>query len=254
MKKAILVASFGSTHIDTLENCVYPMERAIAGAFPEHKFYRAFLSNIVRKRLAENKNMIVPDVTHAMEEIVKEGMEEVLVQPTLMIPGEEYDRCLAQLEPFSDKIKIKVGKPLFSDEKDMDEIIAILEKTYPMAEDEVLLVMGHGTEHSANSIYETLAEKMRSHKSIRLCTVEGTPTFEDGVAELKSMNVKRATLIPLMLVAGDHAKNDMAGDGEDSLASMIQAEGIETTCVINGLGSMEEVQKLFRIRANEAEK
>lgn len=246
MNSAILVASFGSTHLDTLENCVYPMEKALQAQFPNTRFYRSFLSNIVRRRLAEKQGMEIPDTAESMEQMLQEGVTELVVQPTLIIPGEEFDRLKAQLQPYADRVKISLGQPLLSDPEVTESLLDLLDSLYG-SEDGVLLLMGHGTDHPAGKIYEDLAEQLRRRPGhpMRMCTVEGTPNFEDAVQEIQAQGFKKATLVPLMLVAGDHAKNDMAGPEKGSLASMLQAVGVETHCVIDGLGSKPQVQQMF---------
>lgn len=251
MKTALLVVSFGTTHLDTFDKTIAATEKALTAAFPELPFYRAFTSKIVRSRLLSKYRMAVDDVEGALKRIASDGFTHVLIQPTLLIPGEEFDRLNASIQAAAEKLTVSVGKPLICDETDMDRMIAILAHAYPLAPDSALLLMGHGTYHSANNLYEMLNRKMQ-HTSMRICTVEGTPSFADGVREMAVLKVQNVTLAPMLFVAGDHAKNDMAGDEPDSLRSILEREGFTVTPVLQGLGEVREVQAFYVEKAKEA--
>lgn len=254
MKTALLVVSFGTTHMDTLEKTIIPTECAIAEAFPQYPFYRAFVSNIVRRRLREERGMVIDDVEQALARIAADGYTHVLLQPTLLIPGEEMDRLMTSVMRGKGSLQVSVGMPLLCKNEDLEEILNVLETMYPVDSDTVLLMMGHGTEHSGNRIYEQLAEKMRSRNSMamRLCTVEGSPSFEDAVQELLDMPQRKVVAAPLLFVAGDHAKNDMAGEEEDSLRSLLEAQGFSVSCRLQGLGEFAQVQQIFVDKARKA--
>lgn len=247
MKTALLVVSFGTTHLDTLEKTIQATENTLATAFSEYTVYRAFTSGVVRKRLKSKHDISVDSVEEALTKISRDGFEAVIVQPTLLIPGEEYDRLQASVSVAASTMQVSVCKPLLHCEKDLDDMIQILHEAYPTADDTVLLLMGHGTEHSANNLYILLAEKMRSYTggNLRLCTVEGTPSFEDAIEELAQMPQRKVQLAPLLFVAGDHAKNDMAGGESDSLRSILVGKGFNVECCLRGLGEIRNVQEIF---------
>ena len=117
--------------------------------------------------------------------------------------------------------------------------------------DTILLLMGHGTEHAANDIYIRLAQKMRK-LPMRLCTVEGTPSFDDAIEELTAQPQRKVQLAPMLFVAGDHAKNDMAGDEPDSLRSMLKAKVYAVSCAIQGLGELADIRNMYVEKAREA--
>lgn len=256
MKTALLVVSFGTTHLDTFQKTIAATEKAIAKAFPEYPFYRAFVSKIVRFRLKEEFDMAIDNVEEALARIATDGFTHVLLQPTLLIPGEEFDRLKASVQSAKGRLQVVVGEPLLCGEADMESMLCVLEKTYPIDEETVLLLMGHGTEHSGNAIYEQMVQKMRWHtgSAMRLCTVEGTPSFGDAVQELTAMSQRKATVAPLLFVAGDHAKNDMAGETADSLRSMLEARGFCADCKLQGLGEISAVQQMYVEKAKAAEK
>lgn len=247
MKTALLVVSFGTTHLDTLEKTIHATENALATAFPEHTIYRAFTSGVVRKRLMSKFEIAVDSVEESLSRISHDGFEAVIVLPTLLIPGEEYDKLHASVSASAGTMQVSVCKPLLHCEKDLDDIVRILHEAYPTADDTVLLLMGHGTAHSANDLYIRLAEKMRSYPdcTMRLCTVEGTPSFEDAINELTQMPQRQIKVAPLMFVAGDHAKNDMAGEEPDSLRSLLSENGFSVECCVQGLGEIEAVQQMY---------
>lgn len=247
MKTALLVVSFGTTHLDTLEKTIQATENTLAAAFPEYTVYRAFTSGVVRKRLMSKYEISVDSVEDALAIISRDGFDAVIVLPTLLIPGEEYDKLHASVSAAAGLMQVSVCKPLLHCEKDPDDIIRILHEAYPTADDTVLLLMGHGTEHSANNLYIQLAEKMRSYagSKIRLCTVEGTPSFEDALEELVQMPQRKVHLAPLLLVAGDHVKNDMAGDEPDSLRSLLKDKDFCVECCLQGLGEIRAIQEMY---------
>lgn len=251
MKTALLVVSFGTTHLDTLEKTIAATENTLAAAFPEFPLYRAFTSGIVRKRLKAKFNIHADSVEEAMTRIAADSFEHVIVQPTLLIPGEEYDKLCVAIEASAGNMNVCIGKPLLCGEPDLDAVIRVLQEAYPVDDDTILLLMGHGTEHAANDIYIRLAQKMRK-LPMRLCTVEGTPSFDDAIEELTAQPQRKVQLAPMLFVAGDHAKNDMAGDEPDSLRSMLEAKGYIVSCAIQGLGELADVRNMYAQKAREA--
>ncbi len=254
MKTALLVVSFGTTHLDTLEQTIVATEKTLSHAFPDFPVYRAFTSGIVRKRLISKYNLYTDSVDEALNRIIADGFESVLVQPTLMIPGEEYEKLCTSIRASAGSLKVYIGEPLLSSDNDLDTIISVLQKAYPVDRDTVLLLMGHGTAHDANHIYIRLDQKMKQLPNItmRLCTVEGTPSFEDALRELMALPQRKITLAPMLFVAGDHAKNDMAGTEQGSLRSILERNGFAVSCHIQGLGQLSAVQDLYALKAKQA--
>lgn len=248
MKTGFLTVSFGTTHLDPLEKTIAATENDLKAAFPEAGHYRAFTSGIVRSRLKSKYGIQVDSVEEALARIRADGVQQVVVQPTLLIPGEEYDKQRAKVLQNAGTLKVAMSLPLLWDDTDLDTMIGLLGQNYPVAEDTVLVAMGHGTEHPANSLYVRLAERM-ADKGMLLCTVEGKPDFEDALEALRGQPKRRAHLVPLLLVAGDHAKNDMAGDGPDSLRGMLEQAGIKVEWTLQGLGELPAVRKLYVRRA-----
>lgn len=253
MKKeaAILVVSFGTTHLDTLDKCIAQTERAIENVLDGHRVYRAFTSKTVIRRLEEKHGIRVNGVSDALAHIKADGFERIAVQPTLVMSGIEYDLLCREVERAA--IDAVVGRPLIEDDRDANEIAGIIMEENPLSEGEALVLMGHGTEHRANWIYEKMQSIFCSAAYPAFVgTVEGTPTFEDAVDALKNSGAKKAWLLPLMFVAGDHAKNDMAGDGKNSLLSLVHTANIEAKPILRGLGESEAVRRIYVARTMEA--
>lgn len=253
MKTGILIVSFGTTHLDTLAKTIQAVEEDLMAAFPGAQCYRAFTSKIVRSRLKSKYDISVDSVEEALERMKGDGVEQLVVQPTLLIPGEEYDRLRSKVLLNAGDMEIAMGQPLLWDDTDLKAIMQILAQAYPVAEDTVLLAMGHGTEHESNCLYVRLSQMMeRQGGSLAVCTVEGKPDFEDAIELLKGQEKRKVHLVPMLLVAGDHSKNDMAGEEPDSLRGMLEQEGFEVSWTLQGLGEIPAIREIYVQRAKTA--
>ncbi len=251
MKTGILIVSFGTTHLDTLEKTIAAVERDVAAAFPEITCYRAFTSGMVRRGLKKKYDISVDSVEEALERMKKDGAEQAVVLPTLVIPGEEYERLRETVLRGAGNMKISMGLPLLWDDSDLAGMTDLLARTYPTENDTVLLAMGHGTAHSCGCMYERLAERMKQ-VGMALCTVEGTPDFQDALKELTAQDKRKVHLVPMLLVAGDHSKNDMAGQEPDSLRSILERNGFDVTWTLQGLGEIPAIRERYVQRAKAA--
>ena len=253
MKLGILAVSFCTTHMETLEKTIQAAETDLAAAFPSVRVYRAFTSGMVRNRLKSKSGLNVDSVPEALERMRADGVSHAIVQTTLLIPGEEFDLLRRDVLAHAGPVKTVLGLPLLWDDGDFDAVIDILERAYPVQSDEVLLLMGHGTSHGANNLYLRLAQRMEAQgEQMILCTVEGSPTFEDALKTLRTQSRREIRLAPLLLVAGDHAKNDMAGDSPDSLRHRLEREGFRVSCHVQGLGELPAVRQRLVSRARAA--
>lgn len=254
-EKGLLVVSFGTSFQEAFTRDILPVENALAAAFPDYVMTRAFGSGMIIRKLKERDCISVPTVEEALEEFCQMGIKEVLIQPTFLIHGIEYDRMMEAIEKVKERFEvIRVGKPLMSSPEDYMELAHCLAELFPK-EQGALLLMGHGTEHFANMSYPAMESVFRNegYDYIYLGTVEGYPDLDMIRKKMRSANIKKATLTPLMLVAGDHACNDMASDEPDSWKSLLTEDGIEVKCVIRGLGSYKCIQKMFAEHALQAE-
>lgn len=246
-KKAILVVSFGTSHLDTMERTITATEQFIAGQFPEYRVYRAFTSGMILRKLKRTENLAFDNVEEALERITADGIRELIIQPTHVINGIENDRMLETAEKYRDRFeKMKIGAPLLSTAEDYKKAVHAVMTEVDLAEDETLILMGHGTDHHANSAYPTLEYTFHllGYRQVLVGTVEGFPNLQNVRTKLEITGCKKVVLMPFMLVAGDHAKNDMAGE-EDSWKTELEEAGYEVRVILRGLGESEGIRKML---------
>ena len=249
-KPVLLAVSFGSSYNETRDVTIGAVEAALQAAYPEYEVRRAFTSQIVIDILEEREKMEIDNVTEAMDRLVADGVKEVVVQPTHVMSGFEYDDVMAEIADYADKFdSMKVGAPLLTAEDDYDALVAsLLEETAEYnTEGTAIVFMGHGTHHEANATYANLQQKLTDagHANYFIGTVEATPSLDDVLAAVQATEAKKVVLLPLMIVAGDHANNDMAGDEEDSWKTAFTNAGYEVECVLHGLGQYAGVQQIL---------
>lgn len=248
---AILAVSFGTSYNDSRDLTIGAIETAIGEAFPEYEVRRAFTSQIIIDKLKERDNLEIDNVEEALNRAAEDGIETLIVQPTHLMDGYEYMDLAAELEEAQEQFKqIVLAEPLLTEDADFDAVIdAIVESTEEYDDGETAICfMGHGTEADSNHVYSRLQEKMRErgHENYYIGTVEAEPTLEDLKAALKEKGTyKKVVLQPLMVVAGDHANNDMAGDEEDSWKSQLENEGYEVICILEGLGQNPAIRDIY---------
>lgn len=248
MKNAILVVSFGTTHLDTLEKTICAVERDTQAACPKTPCFRAFTSRIVRRRLHEKYGMEIDSVEEALQKIEKAGFTHVTIQPTLLLPGEEFDLLRRDALNAAGDLHVSIGLPLLWDDADIQTMAQTLKRAYPLEADTVLLAMGHGTTHTADCIYYRLRKAMNA-LGMELCTVEGSIDFDAAVRSLLEQPKRKVHLVPLLLVSGDHSENDMAGDEPDSLKRKLTDAGFSVTYSLTGLGEIPEIRQAYCTRA-----
>lgn len=235
MKKALGIVSFGTSYKDAERSCICPIERAIAEAFPAWETHRAFTSRMIGRKMKARGEQIENEI-EMIERLKAGGYEEIALATTHIIPGFEYEKLLNAAGT------LKVSEPLIVHEEDEAWMAGLLEEI--AAEEEcALLAMGHGTDHIADATYVRIREKLSG--SVFLACVEGAHTLETVLPELERLRSRRIVLMPLMLVAGDHAQNDLAGDEEDSWKSILRARGFDVRVRMQGLGALEAVQQRY---------
>lgn len=256
-ERAVLVASFGTSHHEALEKSILPTEMAVAQALPGRTLYRAFTSGMILRKLARRDGLFIDDVPQALERLAKEGVTDVVIQPTHIINGDEYEKLCNQARTFEQRFShLRVGTPLLTAMEDYVAVAAALLDQLPLRrEDTALVYMGHGTEHHANAAYALLEYLLHDmgRRDICIGTVESYPGFAEVLRRLRECEARKVILYPLMLVAGDHAQNDLAGDDEASWKSMLTHEGYEVTCNLQGLGESPGTRALFAGHARAAE-
>ena len=249
MKKGILVTSFGTTFEETRKLCIESIENRIKDEFEDHLVLRAFTSRVVISRLKKNQDYFVDNPTEALEKMKENGVKDIYVQPLLIIEGVEYDKIKKEVNDFLENNKdfnIKVGKPLLISDLDYEEAVDGL-KLDEDKDGEGIVFMGHGSYHSADLAYEKLQATIRNKgfNNVFIGTVEGEKNLDDIIVELVDRKINNVTIKPFMLVAGDHATNDMASDDEDSWKSLLEKNNIKAEPQIKGLGQVKEIQDIF---------
>ncbi len=248
-KKAILVVSFGTSYNTTREKTIDVIEKKIDEAFPEQKIYRAWTSKMIMAKLLKRDGIKINNVKEAMEQMRNDGITDVIVQPTHVINGIENDLMKEDALSYRDDFhSIAFGTPLLTSEQDsLDVINAVVKEFSDLKDHEALVLMGHGTTHYANSIYAALdyTFKDKGYPNVHLGTVEAYPSMQTLLRMVKEQNPKKVKLAPFMIVAGDHARNDMAGDDPESWRCQFEAAGFEVECCLKGLGEYPAVQDIF---------
>ena len=268
----ILVVSFGTSFNDSRANDIKGIEDALAEAYPDWSVRRAFTAQIIINHVQARDEEFIDNVDQALERAVNNGVKNLVVQPTHLMHGAEYDELIEALEAYEDKFEsVKVAEPLLgqvgkdasevnADKKLVAESIvkaAVADAGYDSIEaaekDGVAIVlMGHGTSHAAKVTYSQMQTMMNElgYKNVFVGTVEGEPeetACENVIDAVAEAGYKNVVLRPFMVVAGDHANNDMAGEDEDSWLSMFNASGnfdkVDTQ--ISGMGRIEAIQKIY---------
>ncbi|MCR5734316.1 MAG: sirohydrochlorin cobaltochelatase [Lachnospiraceae bacterium] len=268
----ILVVSFGTSFNDSRAKDISSIEKAIAAANPDWAVRRAFTAQIIINHVQARDNEKIDNMDQALDRAVANGVKNLLIQPTHLMHGAEYDELCEALDKYADKFEsVAVAEPLLGEVGADATVINDDKKTVAQAvvdaavksagfdsldaadKDGVAFVfMGHGTAHTAKVSYSQMATQMDklNYKNVFIGTVEGEPeetACENIIESVKAAGYKKVILRPLMVVAGDHANNDMAGDDDDSWKSMFEASGAfdSIDCQIEGLGRIEAVQKLY---------
>jgi sirohydrochlorin cobaltochelatase len=255
-KKAILVVSFGTTYADTRKLTTEAVESKIQAAFPDYEVRHAFTSRIIIKKLAERDGLQYDTEKQALDKLKADGFTEVIIQPLHMEAGDEYDKLMKMVAKYEKSFaRLSVGRPVLyytgqEGEKPDDYAIAIkaMQTQFPkQGKYDAVGLMGHGGVNPSNTAYAALQMKIwdAGLKNVFVFTVEGYPTIEDLISQLKANKIKRVTLMPIMLVAGDHANHDMAGDDKESFKSQLIAAGFKVDTYMHGLGENAGIQDIY---------
>ena len=255
-KKALLVVSFGTSQNGAREAAIDKLEQELAAAFPDRKFYQAWTSKIIIRKVRERDGVVQDSVEQALEKMADDGINDLLIQPTNIIKGFEYEDILEATGNAADHFsRIRIGNPLIACRKDYEDVADILKKQADALDaDEALVVIGHGTEHYANAVYPELLNVLRQKGcgNIFVGTVEGKPDFDEMQKELSKTDFKKVSMMPFMLVAGLHALEDMAGNDENSWTKRLEKQGYQVHCQIKGLGENAAIRALYLDHARNA--
>ena len=261
-KDAMVVMSFGTTYKDTRVKTIDATVDAIKAAHPNSKVITAFTSHIIRDRIQQKEGITYPTPEEALAELKKDGYTRVALASLDVIPGMEYNYDAAVYNLYkNDFKKMTLGTSLMywmGQENQTDQVIETLkavQSQFPkVGKEDAILIMAHGTPDPSNAYYSVIQDRIHTlgMKNVFVYTVEGTPNLEQVIPQLKLHGIKHVTLMPFMMVAGDHANNDMAGNEPDSHKSILEKEGFKVDTYIHGLGENQNIRNLFVERANEA--
>ena len=254
--KAILVVSFGTSYEASRKATIEKIEQDIRNAFQDHRIYRAWTSKFIISILKKRDNYTVPTVKEALEQMITDGIREVVVQPTHILDGIENNIMKEEVLSYKESFdKIAFGTPLLADSKDESQAInAVTTEFSDLKETEALVFMGHGTTHQVNTVYAGLDQKFKesAHANVFIGTVEVDPTIHDLVKEVTSFQPSKIYVTPFMIVAGDHAHNDMAGGSPDSWGCQFENAGFEVCPIIKGLGEYPGIRRMYVEHAQKA--
>ena len=268
----LLVVSFGTSFNDSRAEDIKGIEDTLAEAFPDWSVRRAFTAQIIINHVQARDDEHIDNMQQALDRAVENGVKNLVVQPTHLMHGAEYDEMVEAIDAYKDKFEsVAIAEPMLGEVGDDATVInddkaavaqaitdeAVKEAGYDSmeaaAEDGTAFVfMGHGTSHTANVTYDQMQTQMDNlgFTNAFIGTVEGEPedtACDEVINKVKDAGFKKVILRPLMVVAGDHANNDMAGDDDDSWKSMFEASGDfdEIDCQIEGLGRIDAVEQLY---------
>ncbi len=257
-EKAILIVSFGTSYEDTRKKTIEAIEKRAGETYPGWKVYRAWTSGMIIRKLKKRDGLQIDTVSEAMARMKADGVRRVVVQPTHVINGIENEQMIQDALAFREDFDaVAIGTPLLTDDEDSVAVIeAIAEETLPLPRDTAAVFIGHGTTHYANAVYAALDYRMKDmgYENFFLGTVEAYPSLSTLKKKLQEGGYRRLLLSPFMIVAGDHARHDMASQEESSWKCQLEMEGYETTCQMKGLGEYKKIQGLLMAHIAEAMK
>lgn len=262
-KDAILVMSFGTTYKDTRAKTIDATVEAIKAANPDKKVVVAYTSHIIIDRVKKKEGLVIPTPEEAVAQLKADGYTRVAFTSLDIIPGIEYAYKEAVFHQFKNEFKkATLATPLmyFQGQEDQPDDVKDVMEAYTTqfpakAKGKAVMIMTHGTPHPANAYYAVMQARLNQlgRDDAMIYSVEGWPSVEDAVDWLKEKKIKEVTIMPLMMVAGDHANNDMAGDEEDSHKSIMEKEAkVKVIPYIHGAGENAKIREQFVARVKDA--
>lgn len=248
--KELLVVSFGTSYLDTCRLTIGAIEDALEKAFPEYDLRRSFTSQMIINHIQRRDGISIDNVTQALDRAVSNGVKHLVIQPTHIMDGLEYQKLVKEATRYQDAfVSLSIGAPLLTSDEDFRIVADALAAATAAYDDGATAIcfMGHGTEAAANEVYERMQKELADsgRDNYFIGNVEAAPTVEKVLSLVKAGNYKRVLLQPMMIVAGDHANNDMAGEEEGSWKRIFESAGYEVVCQVHGLGELEAIQNLF---------
>lgn len=245
--KAILFVAYGIVDNKTRANTIGKLVKVASELFPNYDIRVAFTSEFMIKKVLE-KGIKINNISNTLKDLAECKITEVILQPLHIIYGGEYERMYYAAKELRYLFQsIKIGQPLLGNTQDYFEICELLDKEYGVDKKECLVLMGHGSEHYANSSYSALAYtlKQRNYKNIFIGALEAYPSIDVILQEIKDYSPKKVKLVPFLFAVASHAKEDMAGEKETSWKSQIEKLGYPVEVVMKGLADSETFRNIF---------
>lgn len=246
----LLVVSFGTSFNDNRRLTIGAIEEAMEKAFPDYSVRRGFTAQIVIDHIQRRDGEVIDNMTQALDRAVDNGVKTLIVQPTHLMDGFEYNDVVNEVAQYADAFdKIVMGAPLLSSDEDFQIVAQAMVDATAQYDDgkTAICFMGHGTEAQSNAVYAKMQKVLTDggYANYFIGTVEAEPSLDDVLELVKAGNYEKVVLQPMMIVAGDHANNDMAGDDEDTWKTAFEGAGYQVECVLKGLGEYEAIQQLL---------
>lgn len=247
MKKAILLVSFGTSYKEAREKSLECIYQDLCGVTPQIPVYQAYTSRMILDKLS-GEGIGIPDVEEVVQELLAKGTESLLVVASHMIPGMEYQKMLRILEQYRKSFqRLAVTPAVLQQEEDCKRLVPVLRDMLQFQKEYDYILMGHGTEDAANIRYQQMNQAFQEmgFENVQIASVEAEPGLEAAIKGLREQREGRKVILhPFMVVAGDHANNDMAGE-TDSYLTKLQELGYKTEAVVKGLGEYPQFRQIY---------
>lgn len=248
--KGIIIASFGTTHMDAFGASIERIKNRLKIMYPDIYTVHSFSSEMVRNAL-KKENIHYFNMPEALLHMEEKGIRDISVLALYVIPGIEYEKIKKQARVYNNdkRLNVRFSEALLTDERDMENVAEVLKNLFF---EKPTILMGHGTTVEVDQAYLGLQNKLdEMGEKIYVGTVEGSLVFEDVLEKLEQIEEREVLLTPFLLVAGDHAKNDMGSDEKDSWASMLREKGFDVEVELKGLCERIEINDLFYKKLEE---
>jgi len=256
-EKELLVVSFGTSFNDSRRLTIGAIENTLEESFPDFSVRRGFTADIIINHVQKRDGILIDNVQTSLQRAIDNGVKTLVVQPTHLMNGLEYNDIIDEVAQYADGFEqVAFGEPLLTSDDDFKRVEqAIVDWTSEYDDGKTAICfMGHGTEADSNGVYQKMQDLLTAdgYANYFVGTVEATPSLEDVLAKVQAGDYERVILEPLMVVAGDHANNDMAGDDEDSWKSVFENAGYQVECLLRGLGENEAIRQIYAEHAQAA--
>ena len=255
--KGLLSVSFGTSYADTRAKTIDAIDAKLAAAFPDRAFYSAWTSPRIMAKVLAERGEHHDSLDEAFARMEADGADDLVVATMCLMQGGEMRKISEAAHAWAAQggRTVRLADPLLSAPADHAAMAqALADEFVHVPATEAVVFMGHGSAMGSNQLYSDVQDALHAigKRNFLVATVEGTPTLDDAMLKLESLGSDRVWLAPLMIVAGDHARNDLAGDDEESWTNQLAARGFETEVVLKGLGEYAAVQNLAVDHARDA--